>query len=94
MAGQICLDREGGDVIYIDALCVRRRLALFDFDGLLVVGSFSIERLRELGGQDIAKVAAEALRVVPVHPAKGGEFKIFDRLPWPEPDRPRTSSAL
>ena len=39
----------------------------------------SIERLLELGGPDVAEVAVEALRVVPVDPAEGGEFEVLDR---------------
>jgi len=49
---------------------------LFDFDRLLVVGLFSIERCLELGGWDIAELAVESLSVVPLHPAEGREFEI------------------
>ena len=54
---------------------------LFDSDQLFAVGLASIERLLELGGRDVAEVAVEALRVVPVHPAEGRELENFDGLP-------------
>ena len=50
-----------------------------------MVSLFSIERLLEFGGWDIAEVAVEVFRVVPVHPDKGRKFEVFDRLPWPGP---------
>ena len=56
---------------------------LFDSDQLFAVGLASIERLLELGGRDVAEVAVEALRVVPVHPAQGRELEIIDRFPRP-----------
>ena len=37
-----------------------------------MVGLFSIE----LGGRDIAELAVESLRVVPLHPGTGREFEI------------------
>jgi len=64
------------------------RLALFDSDQRFAVGLDSIERVLELGGRDVAEVAMEALRVVPVHPAERRELEILDRLP-----RPRTRGS-
>ena len=33
----------------------------------------------ELGGWDVAEVAVQALRVVPVHPSEGGQLDVLDR---------------
>ena len=43
---------------------------------------YSIERVLELDGRDVAEVAVEALRVVPEHPSERGEFEVLDLLPW------------
>ena len=39
--------------------------------------------LLELGGREIAEVAVQALGVVPVHPAQGGQLDLLDGLPRP-----------
>ena len=59
-----------------------------------MVGWFSIERLLELGGRDVAEVAVEALRVVPVHPSEGRELEVLDALPWTGPGGPADQFGL
>lgn len=44
---------------------------------------YSIERVLELDGRDVAEITVEVLRVVPVHPSKRREFEVLDPLPWP-----------
>ena len=61
---------------------------------MFAVGLDSIERVLELGGRDVAEVAVEALRVVPVHPTEGGELEILDRLSRPGPGRPADEFGL
>ena len=41
----------------------------------------SVERLLVLGRWPVGEVAVQAGGVVPVHPAQGGEFDVFDGLP-------------
>ena len=53
-----------------------------DSDVLMVVGLVSIEDLLELHRWDVAEVAVQALGVVPVDPAEGGELDVLDGLPW------------
>ena len=61
------------------------KLGLLDLDQGLVAPLGSVERLLELRGRDVAEVAVQALVVVPVDPAEGGELKVLDALPgsWP-----------
>ena len=47
-----------------------------------VVGLSASVGLLELRGWGVAEVAVEALVVVPVHPAQGGEFDVVDAAPW------------
>ena len=55
----------------------------------------SVERCVELGGRDVAAVAVQPDRVVPVDPAEGGQLDVVDRLPWPPAmDRPADDLAL
>jgi transposase-like protein len=51
----------------------------------------SIERVLELHGRDVAEVAVEPLRVVPVRPPKGRELEVLDRLPLARSGGPRTA---
>ncbi len=48
-----------------------------------VVGLSGSVGLLELCGRGVAEVAVEALGVVPVDPAQGGEFDVVDGAPWP-----------
>ncbi len=54
-----------------------------DFDQGLVGPFRSVERLLELCWWDVVEVAVQAVVVVPVDPAQGGELDILDGLPRP-----------
>lgn len=59
-----------------------------DFDQGLVAPGCIVERRFELGRREVAKVAVQAAGVVPVDPAEGGKFDVFDGLPRPAAGRP------
>ena len=52
-----------------------------DFDQGLVGPFRSVERGFELCGRYVVEEAVQASGVVPVHPAQGGQFDVFDGLP-------------
>ena len=51
-----------------------------DFDQGLVGLFCSVERVLELCGWDVGGVVVESVGVVPVDPAEGGGFDVFDAL--------------
>ena len=59
------------------------RLWLLDFDQRLVGPFRSVERFLELCWRDVVEVAVQAVVVVPVDPAEGGELDVLDGLPGP-----------
>jgi hypothetical protein len=52
-----------------------------DFDQRLVGPFCSVERGFELCGRYVVEVTVEAAGVVPVDPAQGGQFDVFDGFP-------------
>jgi hypothetical protein len=62
---------------------VRWRLRLYDSNQFLAGFLGGIDRL-ELCRRNVAEILVEALGVVPVHPANGGQFHVFDG-PCPGP---------
>ena len=52
-----------------------------DLDQGLVAPLGSVERLLELCRRPVVEVAVQALVVVPVDPAEGGELEVLDALP-------------
>src|SRR5262245_21399683 len=65
-----------------------RRLGLVDSDQGLIGPWVIVEGGFEFYGWDVAEIAVQTAGVVPVHPAQGAQFDVFDGLPGPGAARP------